>query len=105
MFFGLLMITSAKIFFFPNTIVKKRKFNDNEIKILEEEFRKNKFKWAEIARKLPDTSPLMVKNFYYNKLRKRISNKVKVSNNTDDYKLFTLATIADDISGLADNEE
>ena len=50
-----------KFFFSQNiTVDKKRKFNEEEIKIIEE----NKFNWAEAAKKIPWTSQLKVKNFY-----------------------------------------
>ncbi|CAG8765976.1 4708_t:CDS:2, partial [Racocetra persica] len=54
--------------------IKKREFNDDERKIIEEEFKKNKFKWAKwpkIASKLENATPLMVKNFWHNRLRVR----------------------------------
>ena len=49
--------------FFP------RKFDDHEIKIIEE----HKFKWAKIAKKIPNATPLMIKNFYNNRLKKKTS--------------------------------
>ena|SRR5436190_2011986 len=74
-----------------NKIVKKRKFDDDEIRMIEEEFLRHKFKWAKISKKIPNTSPLMIKNFYYNNLRKKHSVNRILSNNTND-KLLSLAT-------------
>ncbi|CAG8735552.1 17044_t:CDS:2 [Dentiscutata erythropus] len=51
--------------------IEKRQFNDDERKIIDEEFKKNKFKWAKIASKLENATPLMVKNFWNNRLKKR----------------------------------
>ncbi|CAG8437950.1 11558_t:CDS:2 [Rhizophagus irregularis] len=66
---------------------KKRKFNEEEMKIIEE----NKFKWSDAAKKIPGASPLMVKNFYYNNLKKKIKTKTtSVSND----RLLTLAIVA-----------
>ncbi|GES85990.1 transcription factor MYB30-like [Rhizophagus clarus] len=67
--------------------VKKRKFNEEEAKIIEE----NKFKWSEAAKKIPGASPLMVKNFYYNNLKKKIKTK---ATNDDNDRLLTLADLA-----------
>ncbi|RIA94723.1 Homeodomain-like protein, partial [Glomus cerebriforme] len=53
-----------------NPTIEKRKFNDDEIKMIEKEFLTHKFQWAKIAKRIQGTSPLMIKNFYYNNLRK-----------------------------------
>ncbi|CAB4401474.1 unnamed protein product [Rhizophagus irregularis] len=69
------------------SVNKKRKFNEEEMKIIEE----NEFKWSDAAKKIPGASPLMVKNFYYNNLRKKIKTKTtSVSND----RLLTLAIVA-----------
>lgn len=54
-----------------NPRIKKRKFSDEEIKIIEDECSKHKFKWARIAKKIPNATPLMIKNFYNNRLKKK----------------------------------
>ncbi|RIA94733.1 hypothetical protein C1645_817647 [Glomus cerebriforme] len=54
-----------------NPRIKKRKFSDKEIKIIEDECSKHKFKWAKIAKKIPNATPLMIKNFYNNRLKKK----------------------------------
>ena len=38
--------------------------------MIEEEYSKHKFKWAKIAKKIPNATPLMIKNFYNNRLKK-----------------------------------
>ncbi|PKC15614.1 hypothetical protein RhiirA5_494419 [Rhizophagus irregularis] len=54
-----------------NPRIKKRKFSDEEIKIIEDECSKHKFKWARIAKKIPNATPLMIKNFYNIRLKKK----------------------------------
>lgn len=57
------------------------------MKIIEE----NKYKWSDAAKKIPGASPLMVKNFYYNNLKKKI--RTKTTNDSND-RLLTLAIVA-----------
>ncbi len=40
-------------------------------KIIEDECAKHKFKWSKISKKIPNATPLMIKNFYNNRLKKK----------------------------------
>ncbi|GES89073.1 transcription factor MYB44-like [Rhizophagus clarus] len=73
-----------------NFNVKKRKFNDSEIKIIEDECSKHKFKWAKIAKKIPNSTPLMVKNFYNNRLKKKNKPNRKQNNPSTTMPIITL---------------
>ncbi|RIA99197.1 Homeodomain-like protein [Glomus cerebriforme] len=72
------------------SINKKRKFNEEEERIIEE----NKCKWTEAAKKIPGASPLMIKNYYNNNLRKKIKTQISKLSNISNDRLLTLATIA-----------
>ncbi|RIA94735.1 Homeodomain-like protein [Glomus cerebriforme] len=73
-----------------NPSIKKRKFNDTEIKIIEDECSKHKFKWAKIAKKIPNSTPLMIKNFYNNRLKKKNSTSRKPSNPSSTIPTITI---------------
>ncbi|CAI2186686.1 2369_t:CDS:2 [Funneliformis geosporum] len=82
--------------------IKKRKFNEKEIQIIEDECAKHKFKWSKISKKIPYATPLMIKNFYNNRLKKKNPPTVRKSylakTTTHDEKLHTLASMADYVS-------
>lgn len=88
-----------------NPSIKKRKFNDDEISIIEEECSKHKFKWAKIAKKIPNATPLMIKNFYNNRLKKKNpANNRRLSNaNTITTSITTTTYSINDFNNITTN--
>ncbi|CAI2186884.1 10800_t:CDS:2 [Funneliformis geosporum] len=69
--------------------IKKRKFNEKEIQIIEDECAKHKFKWSKISKKIPYATPLMIKNFYNNRLKKKNPPTVRKSCNASAITTYT----------------
>ncbi|RGB26138.1 Homeodomain-like protein [Rhizophagus diaphanus] len=73
-----------------NPSIKKRKFNESEIKIIEDECSRHKFKWAKIAKKIPNATPLMIKNFYNNRLKKKNNSNRRQNNSSNTIPIITV---------------